>query len=403
MSFSTVIAGAGQSLLAATRLPDNYNPSKPPSPDIVLPSFLPIGTFVRTANETVTIDAYGTVQIRGGYAGCLDDIVNAQFAVTDGQGSVVVSGPITTVDRENQYHDCALPPLTAQRVNDDSGVHQISFPYPMNVFTALANQPYTFGIQFWDKTDDAIAFTWSNVVLTSFGTTFAKFNADMKNLGNRVPKDSQGNFYILLGNFLAPGDAVHITGSGRIEIGDGSGTDRLTAQIVIKEGPGHTDQSFPGTKRSIYEGPVSAEATRSTDQVFDFSYSLNDFAPTVVNGAYSVYIKLHVGTDDTIRVYWSDTILTARYSLGSFSQPGPLGMRRGPYCPCGMHGNATCPCGRYRMRGGPHCPYRRDGVGIGPHFGMGRGPRYGMGRGRGCPYGAHCPYCSFGRRGCPFA
>lgn len=306
-----ILTPAGASVLPPTPLPqDRIN---------ITPDFLPLGSF-GGRNGIMQLDAFGTVGIQGGTAGCTDDIVNAQWAVFNSKGAVVAAGPIVDVIRQHQFNCATAPTAKKQKVKrrvKRGGLQldfpmDITFPAPYNTFIASADQTYTVGIQFWDRTDDAIAFTWDNILVDDnvYLSTFATIPAGSKSLGNRVNQrvDASGNYYVLIANATVPGSILGVVGQGRIEIGGGSGHDTLKGQLVIKEGYG-TDGTFANNQRTIYTGPLSADATRDKNATFNFSYSSDDVVSAVPNGVYSVYIKLYVNTDDTIRVYWSNTDL----------------------------------------------------------------------------------------------
>lgn len=293
-----VLTPAGSTLL----------PSAPfvPNPQ---PAFYRLGTFVGQG-QTVAIDTNATVQIVTGYGGCRDDKVDARLAVVDNMTfAMVTSGPTVYIDRRAKI--CGAAKTRSKRsLQDTTEIRTIPFNLPDNTFVAEAGRTYSVGFWYVNDTDDRTQFTWSDVVLSVIGTTLVTLPANAVNLGNRVVPDGAKNYYVAVGGFWSPtGNLVHLTGNGVIAIGGGSGKDRLTAQVVVKEGKDFTGNTA-GSLRTVYAGPLSQVATRSYDQPFEFSSSIAEFVPIHPGYAYTVFVQLNVMTDDTIRVNWSNVIVT---------------------------------------------------------------------------------------------
>jgi hypothetical protein len=283
-----------------------------------LPDFVPIVSFTGNGSS-FGVDFTGTVQIVSGYGGCRNDIVSAKLAVVDERMSTLIEGPTVYIDRRAKI--CGAPRSKKKELQDSTEVQNMVLTYPYNISYAEPGKVYTAGFWIVDNTDDVIALSWTDVVLTQLGPIVTVLPGDLINLGNikqyKNEVDENHNLYVRVGYLYFPSSgpvpsAVFPAGTGTVELGSGSGKDRATAQVVIKAGKGFTGD-HAASMPTVYEGPVSEEATRDTDKPFAFSASYNDVAPLNPNWIYTVFVKLtlHPKTDDTIRVRWDNVVFRA--------------------------------------------------------------------------------------------
>lgn len=284
--------------------------SQPLSPTF----YVPIGTFTATTvsfdgiPSLATLQGTGTVQIIGGTGACAGDSASAAFVLLDQSGTVLFRGNQNTTSRSKDS-GCVTPMLVRGarkgKVRASSNTTAAPFVFePGRAATQL--QPgavYTVAIEVQHRTDDSIGVTWTNVAVTEYAGNFKwqQLPSFTVNLGNRLIKDASSNFYYFVGSFIAAGTSALLLGSGTIGIGSGSGTDRLRASAVIKQGNAPTGTA-PSQLLQVYEGPVSGEATRNKDAEFLFTSNASDFAQTTPGMSYSIYIKLFVNTDDTVYI-----------------------------------------------------------------------------------------------------
>ncbi len=188
-------------------------------------------------------------------------------------------------------------------LKSDTKATAFNFEVGRGVVELVPGGTYTVAIEVQPGTDDSVGLTWNDVAVTEYAGSFTwellpAFNL---NLGNRLARDAGSKYYVYLGSFVASATNALLLGTGIIGIGSGSGTDRLKAQGVIKEGVASSGTTA-GSLLTIYEGPVSAEATRNNDAEFFFASSPTAFGITTPGKTYSVFIVLYVNCDDTVFV-----------------------------------------------------------------------------------------------------
>jgi hypothetical protein len=253
------------------------------------------------AGEWFNANFTATMQIVDGYAKCRDDILTANIVVVDAEtNTIVVAGK---ADKTSRHDSKCGDPFHVYN-NNKTDLKPL---YPPSIFYAEEGKTYVWGISYAASTDDTCEFTWSTVVMVSYGPELGFVPKTTLDLGNRLldKVDQFRNYYAKVVWFQATGSYVIVPATtGQFGIGEGGGHDELRGQVVIKEGKQITGDPAIASKPTIYQGPVSDLATRNTDASLSFTSNFNERIFTKPGGVYTMMVKFDVDTDDRVEVYW---------------------------------------------------------------------------------------------------
>ncbi len=253
----------------------------------------------------VSMQSGGVFTIKGGSG---PDYASLFYKVVNGANQVVFQG---ITGRENGYFTSYLQ------------CDRESSPYPFTItpdiafFKVTPNTKYSFYLDGFSVTDDYVLCNINPLYVEQWQNTVTlSGSGSMINLGNRM---EQRDYYLPVGQytnspsfFQATGLHIDMLGTGKIQLGDGDGTDRLEASFVIKQGVPQNNSTDAAAQPTVYQGTISRQASRNTDAWF-FVNREESFIPVAAGETYTVYVKLSIQSDDTVRVYW-DPVVIVQYN-----------------------------------------------------------------------------------------
>lgn len=252
----------------------------------------------------ITLQGGGTCSITGGSG---TDYITVFFKVLNAANQVVFQGLTGAGDGYyTQY----------MQIDRESSPHPFTVTPDVAFFQVSPNTLYRFYLDGYSVTDDNLFCTINPLTVEQWQKTVTLAGSgSLIDFGNRM---EQRDYYIPVGQyanapsfFQATGLHVDMLGKGRIELGDGSGTDRLEASFVIKHGPPQNNTADAAAQPTVYQGTISRQASRNVDAYF-FVNREESFIPVAAGQIYTVYVKLSIQSDDTVRVGW-DPIVIVQY------------------------------------------------------------------------------------------
>lgn len=275
---------------------------------------VPYGTDINEKlGELVTGASTRYISLQGGGTGYLTggsgvDYIVLMFRVVDSANNVVFQG------LTGPQHGYLIDSVSVDR---DHSPQPFTVTPDVAFFKVAPNTLYRFYLYGRSITDDSVKVPLNPLTVEEWQNTVTLSGSEsIINLGNRM---EQRDYYIPVGQytnkpsfFVATGLHIDMLSSGKIQLGAGDGTDRLEASFVIKEGPPQNNPADAAAQPTTYQGSISRQATRNQDAFF-FVNREESFIPVAVGQTYTVYVKLSIQSDDTVRVSW-DPVVIVQYS-----------------------------------------------------------------------------------------